>query len=238
VAKLRDIQLGTSKLLPFAFDRRRADGETINVRVVLRVLSKREMDLARANAESTVKDLKVKEGRSFDELFEEAKIVEILAVACRDPDAPEQPWANPLELATSLSAGEITVLWEAYTKHQDECSPILGDVTEEQFEALVDMIAREGDTAPLLSFASPLRNACIVTMARAARDPVGWTESRRLPRPRPSPPARTRPTAPEVRRRRWPMMSASSVRTCIANQQVMIDDIASLKMRLTHRRGK
>lgn len=168
MSKLADLQLSTGALKPFSFKHAKKDGSIVDVHVMLRVLTKAELDRARANAHLTVKALsaELREGKGNDDLLAEARTVEILAAACMDPDDTSRPWASPLEIAQTLHPGAIGALERAYFEHQEECGPFIRDLTAEQYEALVETIAQEASADPLALFATSLRNACVITMAR------------------------------------------------------------------------
>lgn len=168
MAKLADLELATGARKSFTFKHSKMSGAVEDVTVEIRVLSKNEIDIARKNALTTVKDLseKLKEGRTYDEMLAEARTIELLAMALMDPDKPSEPWATPMQLAMTLHPGAIGLLARAYDEHQDDCGPFLRDMTPEQFEATVSEIAREASADPLAFYASPLRNAFVITLAR------------------------------------------------------------------------
>lgn len=171
MAKLADLQLATGARKRFTFPHAKLDGSTQDVTVEIRILTTAELDAARKNALSTVKDLsdKLKDGKTDEEKLAEARTIEILAAALMDPEKPSEPWATPMQLAQTLHPGAIALLSRAYQEHQDECGPFVRDITDEHFEALVEQIAEEASADPLALYASPLRNACIITMARELR---------------------------------------------------------------------
>lgn len=168
MSKLADLAFGASRLKAVSFKRTRQDGTVVDAHLKIRLLTKIEMDEARVNARATVlsRDKDLKEGRAFDELLEDSRVVEILAIACRDSEKPDEPWSSPYEIERTLTPPEIAMLFELYSEHQAECGPILHDLTTEQFETLLEAIAKEGSADPFLFCASPLRNAFIISTAK------------------------------------------------------------------------
>jgi len=168
MSKLADLQLGLVRLKPFTFKRKKNDGTDVDVHVDIRALTKREMDLARVNARAALERLapNMKEGSSYEELLEDTRIVEILAIACRKPGEPDATWATPLEIEAILTTAEIGSLWKVYVEHQAESSPTISDLSKEEYETILETIAKEGSADPLLLFASPLRNAFTITLVR------------------------------------------------------------------------
>ena len=169
MSKLSDLQLGTGALKPFSFKRTKLDGSECDVHVLIRCLTKRESDGARLQAKRTVLDLdkSARSGVADDELLAEARIVETLAIALRNPEKPEEQWATGLEITQTLDVGTIALLGQEYTRHQEACGPFMQDMTGEQADAMIEVIAKEGSADPFFLCASPLQNAFITTLARA-----------------------------------------------------------------------
>lgn len=168
MSKLAELQLGGSQLKDISFTKTKRDGTVVTVRVLMQVLTKRDLDLARVDARKTVQrlDKDLADGRAFEELLEDARIVEILARACRNPEKVEEQWATPLDIELTLTTPEIATLWKFYEEHQDACGPIIHDLTTERYETLIEAIVKEGSADPFVFCASPLRNAFVITMAR------------------------------------------------------------------------
>jgi hypothetical protein len=167
--------LGTGKLRPFTFTRPKRDGTPIEVVVLIRALTKTEWDAARVNAKRTVLDLEKtsnpndkahRDAQPAEELLAEARIVEMLSVALRDPEDPDKPWATPLEIATILDCGTIAMLGQEYHRHQEECGPFLQDMTQEQRDALIERIAEDASADPFFLCAYPLQSAFIISLVR------------------------------------------------------------------------
>lgn len=225
MAKLADLQLSTGALKAFTFKHAKRDGTVTDVTVMLRVLSKAEIDLARKNAYSTIKDLsaELKDGKSYEDMLAESRTIEMLAMACMDVEKPSEPWAGPMELAQKLHPGAIAALSRAYDEHQEECGPFVHDLTGEQYEALLEVIAAEASADPLALFAAPLRNAFTITMAKELR-------SLRTERSLRSSESNERPSEPGV--------TASDVHEAMgdmhAEMSILRDNYASMAVRLMH----
>jgi len=175
LAKLAELLLGTENYKPFTFKHTKRDGTLVDVEVAIRPLTKVEIDRARANAHKTVQDLlknaqaaDLREGRTYEELLDEARAVELLAIALRDPQKPGEPWSTPMEMAMTLHPDAIGLLSEQWEAHQHLSGPKLQDLTDDEFNAIVAAIALEGRADPFFLFASPLRNLFITRLAKEA----------------------------------------------------------------------
>lgn len=168
MSRLADLQLGTGALKPFSFKRTKLDGTEIDVSVLIRCLTKTESDIARVRAKKSVNDLdKSARGNTEDgELLAEARIVETLAIALRNAEKPEEPWASAFEITQTLDVGTIALLGQEYTRHQEACGPFIQDLTSEQVDAMIEVIAKEGSADPFFLCASPLQNAFVTTLAK------------------------------------------------------------------------
>jgi hypothetical protein len=230
MAKLADLQLATGTLKPFTFKHTEKNGNVVDVKVLIRVLTKAELDLARANALSTVQHLskELREGRTYDQMLAEARTIEILASACMDPEKPTEQWAPQMVIAQTLHPGAIALLERAYEEHQDDCGPFVRDLTSEQYDAIVEEVAREASADPLALFAWPLRNACIITMARELRALRTEKSSRSSESNSPSTDGGSPAEAEEVTRG-----VNDALGDVYAEMAVMRDQYASMVVRLT-----
>lgn len=228
MSKLADLQLGTGKLKPFTFKRTKTDGTETDVHVLIRSLTKREADLARINAVRSVNDLdkNAREGSTHETLLAEARMVEMLAVALRDPEKPEEPWAPALEIATRLDEPTIALLGQEYQRHQEACGPFIQDMTTEQADALIEAIAKDGTADPFYFCASPMQSALLVILAR--QHVMSKTTSSS---------SSSDSTSPSTENASAPNQSsdeAEAIATLTAEVDVQRDEIASLKVRLMH----
>jgi hypothetical protein len=169
MGKLADLQLGNGALKPFSFEFKRQNGTIAKVRVAVRVLGKGEWDLVKINARLACegKDARA-QGKALEELIEDQRIVEALAIALRDPDKPDEPWATPLEI-DALPTPVISLLWNVYDEHQGNFGLLVTELSAEQYDALIETVAEEATCDPFLLFAPPMRNAFVITMARELR---------------------------------------------------------------------
>lgn len=114
--------------------------------VYIRLLSVREEDLALANARRYVAALVGKDdlpGRP-EELEYNARITEILALACRNPDDPAVPFfqGGVIEAREHFSAEEFGVLALAYARLKESTHPKLTDLNEAELNEWVEVIAK------------------------------------------------------------------------------------------------
>lgn len=140
------------------------------VKVHIRLLTVGEQDLALANARQYVDRLvsnKTENASKAEELEHNARITELLAVACREPDDPEKPFFphGPMDVRESATAEEIGVLANVYAKLMTE-RLYLNELTEEQMESMLRAVA-EGSLQYPFSFCS--REALEMLLSFAAK---------------------------------------------------------------------
>lgn len=150
----------TKGRLPFAvvdvprFD---AAGESVG-KVCIRLLTMREQDNALANARAYVaKQIEGTEKVSWrpEELEDNARIAEIMAVACRDPDDPERPFFGSVLDTRELTTTELGTLAATYAGLVDRAHPSLTLMTEEECEQWIAMVS-EGTLADPFSYLRPV----------------------------------------------------------------------------------
>jgi len=167
VAKLEALKLGKTATKRFTFTRQTEDGPE-EVTVLIRPMTALDLDRARVNAETYVAS-EIDKNRavagSRDVLIDDAREIEILALALRDPDAPEEAWAGSAALRSMLTTNEIALLFRAYHEHQDNVGPLLSSLTPERYEAMIQAIAEAGRADPFILFDSRTQRAFITTMA-------------------------------------------------------------------------
>lgn len=129
-------------------------------KVHIRILTVAEQDQCLANARLYVERLLAsgKKDQALDwrpeELEHNARITEILAVACREPDEPEKPFFTHgvTDVRQHCTAEELGVLANVYASlvHRN---PRLGDMTDEDIEAFLRVV-KEGTLEHPFSFCS------------------------------------------------------------------------------------
>jgi hypothetical protein len=170
MARLVDYALGIGSLKPITWTHKKRNGDEVELRANIRVLKKNELNQARLQAVHDVArmDPSLKEGKSYEELLEEARVVQVLARALVDTESPDldspRPWASPMELEAMLSTSEVSFLWKAYVEWQEENSPAKYSLTPEEYESFVKT-AGEGNADFLVFFSSPTLKAFIISMA-------------------------------------------------------------------------
>ncbi len=156
--------------LPFErvpFPRYDDEGKPVEY-VRIRVLSQFELDNARANAAAYVAeclDGKRKAAWRPEELEDNAVLAEIMAVACRDPDDPEQKFFpyGVIE-ARQCSSDELAMLFRCYNDIREKAYPTLSELTEAQMEALLSAMVEDADKVPFWQI-SPSRLAAFSVWA-------------------------------------------------------------------------
>lgn len=174
MAKLAEMLLGPLKMRPFTLVRHTAKGvESHNV--LIRILTALEIDRARIDAAEYIDSLTDRERagelvkRGFvdaEMLYEDARIIEVLAHAVMDADKPDECWSGPAEMRKRLIPSETGALYKAYADHEEEIGPIKRVMTPELFEAALQAVAEEGTADPLLLFGSHIVKDFIVSTAR------------------------------------------------------------------------
>lgn len=158
--KLMAIQRPSRKI---PFPRKNSDGEAV-CDVVLRVLTQSQIDSCCANAEAHVRhlfrgkveaagsdEIKAVRAEAWSEAYENAKLIELLFEACRDPDDVEKHlFAGPSEIRKLLTADECAALFHAYDAIQRETAPLISQLTEDELEGWIDVLAKGAAGAPLL----------------------------------------------------------------------------------------
>lgn len=168
MAKLEALKLGATAGKDFTFTHHEDKGPR-EVTVHIRPLTALDLDRARVSAETYVADLVRRNeaaGQSREALIDDAREIEVLALALRDPDKPDECWAGSALLRSMLTTNEIALLFRAYHEHQDHVGPLFSTLTFERYEEMIKAIAQVGRADPLvISFDSHTQRAFITTMA-------------------------------------------------------------------------
>lgn len=136
VAKLLTMQR-PHKLVDFP--RWTPDGKA-PVKVFIRLLTAHEEMAALANARVYMKQL-LKGSLDLEwrpvEIDENARAIEVLSIACRNPDNPEKPFfeLGAVEMRKHFGTDELAILWNDYRKLKEELHPLLrDDLTEKELD--------------------------------------------------------------------------------------------------------
>lgn len=174
------------------FPRKGEDGEPIG-QIHMWILSQEECLTAQVAAEQYVRGLfgksdkepeqpaglrfagsmpKKDEASVFDVLHQNAVSVELLVRACRRPEGPDAhdgpKWPvfpSAAEVRKRLTNDEIGVLMREYLQIQADLGPIIAYMSEGEFEAWVERIAKSGSTAPFASLSWEAASELILRMA-------------------------------------------------------------------------
>lgn len=103
-----------------------------DVKVALVVLSSNDLTAAKLAADEYAEKMKITDDTYLDITLQQ----EILYRAMREVDNIEKRVADSIDDIRELSVNEIAFLMVQYNLFQQETSPFLSSVTEEQFEAL------------------------------------------------------------------------------------------------------
>lgn len=84
----------------------------------------------------------VAEPKDTDRVYEIGVMSNTIAIACVDPDAPDTRYfANAAEVMENLDTDRIAYLFEAQQLWQDECSPRITKVNQQEWAAMVIAVA-------------------------------------------------------------------------------------------------
>lgn len=128
------------------------DGATV-ARVYLRVLTQKEQDLCLANAmlyaeqaTSGSREAKWKP----EELIDNAIMAEVLAVACRNAESPEQPFFphGVLDARDHCTPDELGILFATYTALREQHYPALRTMSEDEMWAWTKALEEGADRFP------------------------------------------------------------------------------------------
>jgi hypothetical protein len=128
----------------------------------------------------------------YKDLYVNAIYVELLAIACRDPD-PEMKLKVPVfpqgaqEIRQRCFPDEIAVLFEAYSNWQTEAGPIVSHMSEAEMNAWIEVLAKGLSTVPLSALSSEMRNELLIFTARRLQSFLTGSSSSGAP-PDESPP--------------------------------------------------
>ena len=149
----------TAGRLPFAVvDVPRFDAAGASVgKVYIRLLSMREEDGALANARQYVAGM-VKGGEKVDwrpeELEQNARIAEIMSIACRDPDDPAKPFFGSVIDTRELTSDELGTLAITYAGLKSRTHPSISDMSDKECEEWIRVVS-DGVLADPFSYLRP-----------------------------------------------------------------------------------
>lgn len=153
--KLGALQIGPTIGKPFSFTRQTTDGPR-ELKVLICPLTAQDLDRARVNAELYLDTLDREKvaPEARQSVLADAREIEVLALAVRDPDNPIEAWASADLIRSKLTTYEIALLFKAYHEHQDDVGPLVTTLTADRYEAMLKAIAEAGRADPFVLFDS------------------------------------------------------------------------------------
>lgn len=149
------------------YPRRRSDGKIVEESFFVRLLSMRDLQLARLNAQQSLVrmtgDVKLDDER-MAEMLADQRTIETLFRALRDPKDKTKPWRTPAELEC-LPQVDIAILSRLYTEFEENSSAFDHGLTMDKMEGWIQLAA-EGKTDFLTWVSAPNRRAAFALMAR------------------------------------------------------------------------
>jgi hypothetical protein len=100
---------------------------------------------------------------AYEEVYQNEKGIELIQLACRQPDSPLMPvFVNTKDVRENLTDDEIGVLLAAYSIFRTESGPILQESTPEEMEAWISLLEKGASAAPLAHCSSDHRTALLM----------------------------------------------------------------------------
>ena len=137
-----------------------------DVKCVLRILSESEFQRACSNAQK-VADYRCKESPTdtanhahrdgWQEIYNDQKIVEVLAIALMLPGYPDKKLSlvpDAKSLSEALTSDEVGVCFQAYQALRAEAGPIISALSADECEAYLKVLVEGGSRHPLSRLSS------------------------------------------------------------------------------------
>jgi len=141
--------------------------------VALRPLTLAERQAAVFAAEGVFQSAGVKFDVATSDAYADEVSTQVLALALRDPDDPDKSFASSAdELRRNLSLDEKTALIELYNEFEEDCSPRLGEVTDEEFKSLLSEVKKSPESLNFLN-SSTLRRLALSLVSELATSQKG-----------------------------------------------------------------
>lgn len=155
--------------------RRKPDGSSVSAAFV--PLSQRDMILASVEAERETQRLlkgsmpKAGDAQSgYNDAYNNFAAVQILFRAMKKPDDPTKPlFMSPSEVQDIFTNDEIGVMHHQYLTVKQELGPIVATMSDDEFEAVVTLLAEGGSATPLDFFSWGVLQTLVLRMAARLR---------------------------------------------------------------------
>ncbi len=152
--------------------RKGPDGEPIG-QVAMWILTQEELIAVAAESERKTRKLlgsdipgKEQAKTGYDDVYQNTAACELLFKACRDADDPTKPaFRTPSEIQKAFSNDEIGVLQFAYLTVQSELGPIESQLSDDEFEAWVRVLAEGASALPFAALSWGALTALALRMA-------------------------------------------------------------------------
>lgn len=159
---LNKLKAGSAAIRRVALPRKEGDGPELGLRVLTEAdylaAGLAAIDTLRANGHEDA-------NLSNSELFEGAKVTELLARALVDPDSGEQLSKNAAELRGVLSRADKVFLIDRYLDHEREFSPTEANMDEEAFATLLAEVKKNPAMPRLSDFSTATLKRLVQSLA-------------------------------------------------------------------------
>lgn len=152
-----------SEVLPFP--RKDEHGEPL-FEYRMRVLKQSEIDVCAASAEQHARrifrgekdavgeDIARVRSEAWVEVYQNAKLVELLYHACREVEDAKRPlFTTPTQMRELLTADELAALFIAYELVQAKAAPLWEALTDDEVDKWIEVLVKGADMRPLVRLA-------------------------------------------------------------------------------------
>ncbi len=154
--------------------RKGPDGEAV-ARIAMVVLTQQEMISSAATSEARTRKLlkenlpKQEEAQlGYQDVFNNIAATEVLFRACKDAEdetLKRSAFRTPQEIESTLSADEVGALYHAYLTVKSECGPVVAEMTEDEVDAWIRVLAEGASSIPLDTLSWGALTTLVLTMA-------------------------------------------------------------------------
>lgn len=105
------------------------------------------------------------QSHGFHDMYRNEAAVQLLFRICRDPDNVKRPFFPRIQDVRELPTPEIGVLMAMYWEAEDELGPVQHNLSDEAYEAWVELLAKGAGAFPLSRASSGLKNELLKRLA-------------------------------------------------------------------------
>jgi hypothetical protein len=134
--------------------------------VAMRILSMHDKTEAAAATEQYYKSIKIESRLTTESFFDTERAIQSLYKALRDPQDMSKPICDSVTtFRKSISTADLNTLYLEYCTWEKDCSPSPENLTEEEFDLLVEDIKKNPEKILLSTYSSSMLRRLIATLA-------------------------------------------------------------------------